>query len=419
MSIHSFSFFLALLLFKASLDAAYYLVLAPHFSAFGYTLSLDPIRYSLSWVLYIPSFLVLNSRFKLVRDYVFVTIILGLWAPLMTVWGMDEARPLFPILVSGIAYLVVYLSMIFFDKALPLKIPILKGGRRIAFLLSVMLTIFLVFWYLYRGVGLNLDLSKVYEFRRVNEELAAFGFFAYLNNWIYKVFAVYALSYLLLKRNVLAAGVVVLVFVFYFAANAHKSVLFSPVLVVLIWLYFRRYSSMLFIPLGFSTIVLFSIATFFILGDVWVSALFPSRVFILPAHLTFLYFDFFENNEFIFYSNSFLSYFVDYPYNVGLASLMGEHWGRPDSAANNGYVSSAYAQAGVSAVVIYSVFIGAFISLLDRLVKKGEIMPWFALAIMIIPIRDFLISMDLLTAFLTGGMLWATVLLVMARRKAV
>ena len=238
-----------------------------------------------------------------------------------------------------------------------------------------------------------------------------------MNNWIYKVFAVYALSYLLLKRRLLGAAFVTLIFVFYFSANTHKSVLLTPALIVMIWFYFSKYSSMVFVPLGFSIVIAFSIFSFYVLGDVWMSALFPSRVFVLPAHLTFLYFDFFSNNEFLYYSNSFLSGFLENPYKVGLAPLMGEYWGRPDSAANNGYVSSAYAQAGVFVIIVYSILIGAFLSLLDRFVAKGEIAPWFALALMIIPIRDFLISMDLLTVLLTGGMFWAIILLVLARKK--
>lgn len=414
---HSLIFFISLILFRFVLDLSYVLVLAPHFSSVGYELSYEPLRYLFSWAAYFSLFFTLRSRFLLIRDYVFITVVLSLWAPLTSLWGLDANRPVYPVFVSFLSYSLVYAFVIVSERLLPLKLPYVKNGRRLGFSISFGLMIFLVIWYLYSGVNLNLNLSKVYEFRRDNEELAAFGFFAYLNNWIYKVFAVYVLSYLLLKKRFLYAGFVFLIFVFYFSASAHKSVLFTPVLIVAIWFYFHKFQSMVLVPIGFSAIVGLSVFTFFVFDDVWVSALFPNRVFMIPAHLTFLYFEFFDNNQFLYYSNSFLKGLVEYPYSQGLAQLMGDYSGQPGTAANNGFVSSAYAQAGLHAVIIYSVFVGFLIAFVDRFLKKGEIQPWFALVILVIPVRDFLISIDLLTTMLTGGMFWAFLLLFLARRK--
>lgn len=414
---HSVIFIILLVVFRGSLDLSYWLVLSPHFSSVGYVLEFELFQYLLSWSIYVLMFFTLRSRFYSIRDYFFITLVLGLWGPLTSIWGLDSNRPMYPLLVCFFGYYSIYFSMIFFSKVAMIHFPKVRGGRDLAFNVSLILTVFLVFWYLYSGVSLNLDLSKVYEYRRANEELSAFGFFAYLNNWIYKIFAVFLLSYFLMKGQIFRSFLVILVFVFYFSANSHKSVLFTPFLVFFIWFYFSRYTSMVLVPLSFSLIILSSILTFYFLGDVWMSALFPNRVFMIPAHLTFVYFDFFEFNQFIYYSNSFLKSYLEYPYEIGLAQLIGEYSGNPGVAANNGYVSSAYAQLGVYAVIVYSIFLGAFIAIIDRFIAKKEIPPWFALAILVVPIRDLLISIDLLTTLLTGGMIWSIILIFLSRKK--
>ena len=415
--VNSIFFFASVVLFKLALDLSYTLILSDGFAYVGYHLNFDGFRYFSSWVLYLVSFKLLEPKFNYVKDYFFLTAVLAVLGPLLVLWGLDYRREIFPVFVSFTAIFLIYFTYAFFLRSRSVKLPRVKHGISISFFISVVLVLFLIVWYPVSGVSYNLNFAKVYEYRTLNAELSTFGLLIYLNTWIFKVFAVFLLAYGLLRKWYFFAAFMVLVFILFFAANTHKSVFFTPFLIVSFWLYFSRFNSLFIVPLGFSTLVLLSIFSYYYIDDVWMSALFPNRVFEMPAHLTFQYFEFFKENEFIYFSNSFLKSFVEYPYNLGLANLIGEYNGNADENANNGYISSAYAQAGIIVVYLYSVIIGLILTVIDKMIIKGEIKAWFALVIFMVPLRDFLISADFLTTMLTGGMIWSLLLIYMVRNR--
>lgn len=414
----SLIFFISLIVFKLALECSYFFILSNVFSSVGYVLDINITRYFFSWLLYVLSFLLLKPRFNYVKDYFFLTAVLGVIAPILVLWGLDYNRDNFPVAITFLAIFLIYFSYIFFFNNRSIKLPLVKNGINISITLSFILIVFLLIWYPISGARYNLSFANVYEYRRANAELSAFGFLAYLTTWIYKVFAVFLLAYSLLKKRYIFSIILFITFILFYMANTHKSVFFTPFLVLSFWYYFNRYNNLYVVPLGFSALILSSIISYYFLGDVWMTALFPNRVFEIPAHLTFKYFEFFQNNDFVLFSNSFLKSFIEYPYDRDLANLISNYNGDPYSAANNGFISSAYAQGGVTVVFSYSIIIGFILSVIDKMVKKNEIKAWFALVILMVPLRDFLISIDFLTTLLTGGMIWGLILIYMVRNKS-
>lgn len=401
------------------MDYSYVNILTVDFSAVGYKLNYDEFRYSLSWIFYIFSLATVRQRMLLISDYFFITILFGVTAPLLIIWGLDYERSSTPVVANVFSILIIYL-LVRFRSGFKVGFDFyFKDGFTVAIVISLLLTFYLVFWYPISGVRFNLDFSKVYEFRDMNSELSSPGFLAYLNTWVYKIFACFALSYFLLKKRYTLVVLIVSIFIFYFGANSHKSVLFTPLLIISMWLYFRKYNSIVAIPIGFSLIVLLSNASYYYFDDIWLSALFPNRVFLIPAHLTFKYFEFFEVNEYVFFSNSFLKYFLEYPYNLNLNDLIGEYDNKPGAAANNGYLSSAFAQGGLVVIFLYSIVIAFILRFFDGFIKNGLLPLWFLLSITAVPIRDFSISIDLLTTLLTGGLFVLILILFLIRKRPV
>ncbi|MAY13933.1 MAG: hypothetical protein CMI06_01200 [Oceanospirillaceae bacterium] len=409
-----------LVAFKLILEASYVFILVESFTYVGYSLEFDVFRYVSSWLFYCIFFFYVKASFAVVMDYLSITAVVALICPLLVLYGLDSARSFYPVFISMFSVLVIFLSYRFFMRqSLFSQVPRVKYGKSIAIFISSFFVAYLFAWYPLSGVSYNLSFSDVYEYRRQNHALSDFGLLAYLNFWVLKVFSVFVLAYSLLRKRYALSLLMVLVFVSYYAANTHKSVLFTPFLVIGIWFYFSKYSKIYFFPMAMFFIILLSIFTFFYLDDVWLSALFPNRVFLIPAHLTFSYFDFFSSNDYLFFSNSFLSSYFEYPYDKPLSYLIGDYAGNPGAAANNGYISSGFAQGGVFICLIYSVLIGMLLSVIDRPILLGQIPAWFALALFVVPMRDFLINMDLLTTILTGGMFWAVILIYLSREKAV
>lgn len=406
---HKFSFYLCCIFFRVILDFSYVTVISDLFEYAGFKYSFYNMNYIISWFIFILSLFVVKDRLLRVSDYFFLTALLGVIAPLSSLFGLDSDRAMYPLIVTflSILFIFVFLS----SKTISFKrLKTIKDGNKIAIAISLLFVCFLVFWYFKTGVSLNLDLSKVYQYRNENAELSSGGILAYTNTWTYQIFNIYLLAIFLFRKNFLLVAVILIIQIFFFAASTHKSILFYPVILLGLWYYFSKSTSAIVIPLSFSLIVCLGLLTYNVYGDVWVSSLFIRRVFYVPANLTYVYFDFFNNNDLIFWSNSILSFLIDYPYNDTVSHVIGQYLGEKDLGANNGFVSSGYGHAGLLGVFIYSIILAFTLKLIND-VSLNRCPPWLSIGITFVPIRALLISSDLFTVMLTHGFIIAILLI--------
>jgi len=119
---------------------------------------------------------------------------------------------------------------------------------------------------------------------------------------------------------------------------------------------------------------------------------------------------FFFENPHVYWSNSVLSGFLPYPYDQGIAKLIGEFNGS-GAAANNGFISSGFAHAGLVGVVFYSFVFSAFVLMLE---KVSSALPlWFSIAVTVVPLRSAIVSSDLFTVMLTHGLLLTLIIIIL------
>ncbi|MNJ14191.1 hypothetical protein D3C77_84060 [compost metagenome] len=416
--INRFAFLLSVLLFRLVLDFSYTFFISELFLYDGFGYEFDSVNYSISWVVYLSSMLMLSDRIEKVSHYFFATAVLSVIAPLTSMYGLDASRPLFPVLISVGALLWVYifsrLSFISFKG-----LPAVKSGRGLAITISAGFVVFLLFWFFLSGAKPNLDISKVYEYRQANADLAAQGILAYTNNWTFQIFSVYLICFSLYAKRYFWFFILLAAQVCFYAFASHKSILFLPVLVVSVWVYFRNSNSLLMLPLAFISIILVAVFANVVFDDLWLTSLLSRRVFFMPASLSFIYFDFFSTNAHTYWSNSILSGLIVYPYgDVAIPYVIGEYLGAPEMGANNGFVSSGYAHAGVLGVFSYATIVGVLLRLVDDL-SSGYMPVWMAVAISIVPLRSLLISSDLFTVMLTHGFAVAVFLMYLSRKREV
>jgi len=296
------------------------------------------------------------------------------------------------------------------------SLPTVRSGLSIVIWVSSAFVAFLVVWYYVSGVSLNLNFLKVYEFRAENAELAAGGILGYTNNWTYKIFSMTLFAIALMYRRYFLAILIFLIQVYFFAASAHKGVLFLPLLVFGVWFYFRKTNSLVILPLVFSSVIFLTLLTYFFFDSVFTSSFLSRRVFFIPANLTFAYFEFFDINAKVFWSNSVLSSFLSYPYEISMAKVIGAHLGNENMGANNGFVASGFAHAGLLGVFFYALIIGILLRIIND-ITYNTLPLWFAVALSVIPLRNLLISSDLFTVMLTHGFIVALVILFLSRSK--
>jgi O-antigen polymerase len=409
------AFLLSVVVFRLLLDISYIFVISDVFYYEGYRLELKWNEYFLSWVVYVISLRFVPIDLSKVSDYFFVSAILSVIAPLTSMYGLDESRQFFPVFIVVLSVFFIY--FIINIKLFSFKnIPYIKGGVASALAISSIFVIFLVLWYYFSGVTFVFDISKVYEYRNANAELAAGGIFSYTNNWTYQIFNIFLMAFSLFYRRYFVFVLLFIVQLYFFSASTHKTVVFLPVILIGVWFYFRKTSSLIVVPITFSLLLASTILSFLFFSDIWLSSLFSRRVFFVPANLTFVYFDFFSENSHVYWSNSVLSGFFTYPYDISLTHVIGRYLGNEDMGANNGFVASGYAHAGIFGVFFYTIIVGLVLRFINDITCDSFPL-WLSVALSIVPLRTLLISSDLFTVMLTHGFMVAILLMLLSRFK--
>jgi hypothetical protein len=302
-----------------------------------------------------------------------------------------------------------------FRTGRPFKIPIIKYGRLLACVIMALSAAIVTFWMIISG-GLsyfNLDLTAVYDFRRVVGDVLYRGPMAYLIVWATKVFGPTLLALSLWRRKYWLSLIIFCLHVIWFGISSHKSVLFYPLLVVFLWQWFQYSRALSLIPIALTGVVLASFSLYILFSEIFLGSLFIRRVFFVPAHLTFVYYEFFSSRDFVYWSSSFTSWFIEYKYEMSTSREIGAYLGT-SANANNSFLSTGYMHAGIPGIILYGVLVGLLFRLIDSLSSKG-IPLWLAIASVIVPSQSLLTSVDLPTALLTHGFGTSIVILLLLR----
>ena len=412
---HNLKFILALICYRCLLDFSYVFFVSKFYQYAGFKLTADFSAYSISWVLYLGCMFFTKSRITKVSDSFLLLAVLSVIAPVTSLYGLDE-RAIYPVAVTILSITMIY-GITNANHSKSFRYLFLVQGRVIAVTASIVSVLALVVWVFVSGVtsNINLDFTKVYDFRETNTDILNVGIAGYLNSWVTKVFNMFVITFCLYKKRYILVSTFVLIQVLFFSVMAVKSVIFYPVMIIGIWYYFRKSDLSIIIPTLLSLVIFAAILSYVWIDDIRPASWFIRRAFFVPAHLTFTYFEFFADNPNVYWSNSIFSSFSEYPYTVPLSSVIGDFIGTGTNA-NNGYISSGYAHAGLFGVFIYSIILGVTLRILDGLCSSG-IPLWMGVALTMVPFRSLLTNSDLLVTMMTHGFLLTVILLALIRTK--
>lgn len=395
--------------FRGALDLGYVTFVHANFAYAGFELDIHASRYVASWMLTLLAAAMTPARFTQAAHLFLAYLSVVMLAPLTSVYGLTSA-PVLPLAVSLASYAIVRGV----TAALPtFAVPRVTRGRVIALALAgAGLTFVIVRMALLGGLGnFNLDLRAVYEFREDQAEIVGGGLFNYVNVWASKVMAPFVLAIGLLYRRWSLVAAALVAHVVLFGVTAHKGVIVYPLVLIGVWLLFRRRPALWLLPVALTAVVLASLLVTSVSGDLLAASLLVRRVFFVPASLTLDYFEFFSQYPIVRWSNSVLEPFFTYPYTVSMSRTIGV-WNGSGANANNGFVASGFAHANYLGVLAYSVILGSLLSVVNSVARNFR-SQWFAASATFVPLMAT-VSSDLFTAMLTHGILLSVVLLLLA-----
>jgi hypothetical protein len=263
----------------------------------------------------------------------------------------------------------------------------------------------------------NLSIDRVYEFRREAAAQLPAGFGYIYSNLSSALIPLALVLSFRTKKGVLFC-VALCASVILFGMSHQKSVLFGPIVVAMLYIFFGKVKSVSTIGLIFLALPVIFILEIFQLrilshshDAAYLTSLIGRRVLFVPPMLDGFYLQYFHNHPLYYWSNSLAgswagkgAYDVTAPFVIGF-----EYFNNLDTSANTGIIGSGFANAGLLGVALYAMFAGCLLSLLNSYGKK--IGHPFVAAAGLTTIVNILMSTDILTAILTHGMLLLIMLL--------
>ena len=263
--------------------------------------------------------------------------------------------------------------------------------------------------YKYLGLSFSFDLTKVYEIRKVYTEMRI-PLAGYLFNWSAYIINPIFFAFFLIKRKWIPVVLIVLLQIFLFSVTGNKTFLFAiPFVLVLMWIITQR-NPLAYIAMGLIAMILLGMFSYWLIDDAWIYFLFTRRTLLLPAQLSFFYYDFFSKNGPTFLSQHHIFRdFINYPYHLSPPHLVGEvYFNRPQMGANNGIYADAYMNFGYAGFVLWGILLVIILKIVDSFSKNKDMRITVAAIAMPVIILG---ESALLTGLLTHGILLSLILL--------
>lgn len=405
--------FLSILFYKIVLDLSYYFLISPVWSYSKFTLDINVIKLTESYLLLFVIFILMPKSSKKLSSIMIWLLILLSYIPMLTLFALKDESRIFMYAVAGFWILVFLLLKIPSISISFLKKSQAKFTRGVIFVSLVAIVFFLINRYL--GISFNFDLTKVYDIRSQYLE-TGIPWAGYLFTWLaYIVNPVFFAICITRKRWIYAVLIAVLQLLV-FSSTGNKTFLFAlPFVLALMWIVTRK-NPVAWMAIGLIVIILAGMLSYWLIDDVWVSSLFTRRTLLAPAQLSFLYHDFFSKHDYVFLSpHRIFRFFLDYPYHLDPPHLIGEvYFNQPKMGANTGIVGDAYMNFGFIGLVLWSISLVIILRLIDSFSRnKATKITVAAIAMPAI----FLTNSALLTCLLTHGLLLALMLLYLLPKR--
>ena len=374
-----------------------------------YAFNIDFIRVAISLIVILLLSLLSNLKNRIVLDFLLNLSIIFNIIPMAVMYSAADKSPLF------FMYSVLgYLAILIFSKV---NIRNIRFCRSISLVgamnfMAFITPIFLLINLIYVGLdGLSYDIDLIYKNRVISSEKIGI-IMGYINPALGEVvipmLAVTALN----NKNYINIFLAFFYSVIMFGITNQKGVIFYPFLAITIFYIsininrVKNFNSLIIGMAIFSAIQLFIIKKLDFDLKYSILGIFIDRSFFTPANINYMYYEYFDINNLIFWKNSKITFgLMDFD-GKNPANVIGvEFFNNPDTFANTGWIGSGFMHAGLLGIIIYGAVIGLIFSYVARFSDYNRIRLEVLLGSIAVPVIGMLISTDLTAVLLTGGLI--------------
>jgi hypothetical protein len=282
------------------------------------------------------------------------------------------------------------------------------------FLTYILISIYLI---IQRG-GVDIrsfSFQDIYELRS-EQKLGILD--GYLVNWVSKVFTPFFIAYGLYKKKKYIYITAIIVQVMLYLSFGFKAFLISIIFALLVYFVTKKSNDFKMVFVKILTILIVTSSIFYLFNIFIFRDVLIYRTIFIPAQIQYNYFDFFQNNEFLYYSEGLIGrlFGIEYSYNQPIGFIVDAytHSLQVGSNANTGIFSYEYANSGFLGMVIIAIVFGFLLNFLDLIGNRYDSsLTMVALSYYAISLNDTNFFINLLT----GGLVILVFLLVFAKPK--
>ena len=404
------------ILYKILLDVVFVVFVAKKYGYMGFPYSFSPICLAFSCLVTLAAgYYVQNvSNRDSSPDLIIVFLIYMYLFPQGTLCAFSLND------LNFYLYVILYFGLlIFLNQAINFTyVKLIGGSEKYCFewvVIAFGLLMIVISGY-YTGFRVSFNIDDFYEYRMEAREYDMPSVLAYLFQWAKTLLPIGTLYALIRKKKVFVLFTTICQ-ILCFSFNGKKSVLFTTVLVFLLYFF---YSSKLLdnIPKIFTGLAFVTVIEIIIRGgESFLGNKFVRRMMIVPSYLGWAYYDFFSKNEPDYLRTSVLRRFgFESPYEEAIPRLIGRVYFDSDGTmnANTGLCGDAFSNFGWYSLIFYPlllVLLFKFLSnCMEGLDKRISFLVSFLVAYM-------LLSGTFFKCLLTGGLLLIGLLMTFINRE--
>lgn len=390
------------------LTVVYYWFVPDTFLFWQYsTENLEPLR------LFIASVLVGSTAFLMPTQNTLSTFLLHLQfclpvIPMLVIFACGQ-WDFFQVFIALTGFLTL-LAVVRTRITPPLiTLPVVEMGWAVGLLFLIAVAIAVILMRL-TWSHFNLDLARVYEVRRLTEQHIP-PTLKYLLFGITPVALSAVVGYGVARSRWWIVAPALMIFPLLFAFTSHRQFLLTPALIAFLFVGLMIRPYFLSVPLLLFFALLLAFLSDILISDIWVRAMLLDRLFFVPAQANFMHYEFFSTHPHLFWCDSpWLApvtplLYPSCPYSSGdVWQTVGRHFLGGDTRLNSAWLGTGYSHAGTAGIILYGFIVGLLLNYLDNLSKAmGRLFTGVSFSPLIV---GLLLSLDLKTVFLTGGLLF-------------
>lgn len=414
--------FLLVNLLKLTFDIAYFYYVSPVWEVFGFISNISYQYYFLILFLTPLPFLI-NNRSNNPSNFFISIILLGILLPISTLATFGAVpmtwyfyNLIFFIIICSIDTLIV--DYHFKD----LSISFLSFPQTLFFLL---ITIFLLYISSY-GFTINTDLLSfdtllIYGARDTFNVSSVSGIRAYIFENFSSLILPVSVAYAVLFNRYLMMICSLFMVLVIFSTDAMKGTLLAPIMSGIIMLLFKKKvitNQFDLLKVSFLSSSMLLIILLLINDTLFISALVYFRTIFLPSMISSFYFDFFQFNDFTYFSDTgIISFFTgdSYPLNVKKMVASNYLYKNPATNMNVGLVGDGFLKIGFLGIFVTAIVLSIFLKLINELGKNKNTI--LIKAMLFYPFYA-LINGSLYTIILTNGLFLSIILIIFLEKSS-